>query len=402
MRSQVSIAAISLPHRAHPGTPVSFKNRKKAVLKITDITIDVIRREVGGTGLESDLGRFGGEVTQGVLRVKTGQGIEGQCFIGDFRSGGRGLFDPILKVLKPELIGKDASAREWLWNRFGLLGARRGVTFPAWAPVDVALWDLAGKAAGIPVFRMLGAVGEEAAVYATYPPRHDSPEGWVEEGRDITDRGFRACKIHPGMLSTTDAVKMARAVRAEVGDDITLMFEPNNNYDFRKALTVGRALDANGFHWFEDPVPWDDFDAVVELSRRLDTPLAMSDLAGYLFREPAHYIRLGAPRILRATARKHGITGMRKIAGMAEAFGLNCEIGTAGNSSLNAANLHVICSISNCDYYEWWMPAEAHQFGLVDHYGLNERMALEVPEIPGLGCVLDEEWIAAHRVETLE
>jgi L-alanine-DL-glutamate epimerase-like enolase superfamily enzyme len=180
------------------------------------------------------------------------------------------------------------------------------------------------------------------------------------------------------------------------------MFDPNNNYDFRKALTVGRALDANGFHWFEDPVPWDDFDAVVELSRRLDTPLAMSDLAGYLFREPAHYIRLGAPRILRATARKHGITGMRKIAGMAEAFGLNCEIGTAGNSSLNAANLHVICSISNCDYYEWWMPAEAHQFGLVDHYGLNERMALEVPEIPGLGCVLDEEWIAAHRVETLE
>ena len=371
-------------------------------MKITDITIDVITRDVGGTGLESDLGRFGGEVTQGLLRIKTDQEVEGQCFVGDFRSGGVGLFDPILKALKPELLGKDASAREWLWNRLGILGARRGVTFPAWAPVDVALWDLAGKAAGMPVFRLMGAAREETEVYATYPPRHEMPEGWVSEARDIADRGFRAYKIHPGMLSTVDAVKMIGAVREEVGNEMTLMFDPNNNYDFRKALTVGKALDDNGFHWFEDPVPWDDFDAVVELSRRLDTPLAMSDLAGYLFREPAHYIRLGAPRILRATARKHGITGMRKIAGMAEAFGLNCEIGTAGNSSLNAANLHMICSIGNCDYYEWWMPAEAHQFGVIDHYRLNNRMMLDAPETPGLGCSLDEEWIGAHRIATLK
>ena len=377
-------------------------NKRNAVLKITDITIDVIQREVGGTGLESDLGRFGGEVAQGVLRITTNEGVEGNCFVGDFRSGGAALFDPILKVLKPELLGRDATAREWLWNRLGILGARRGVTFPAWAPVDVALWDLAGKAAGMPVFRLLGASREETEVYATYPPRHESAEGYVEEARDIAARGFRAYKIHPGMMSTADTTKAVQDVRTAVGDDMTLMLDPNNNYDFRKALTVGRALDANDFHWYEDPVPWDDFDSIVELTRRLDTPLAMSDLAGYLFREPAHYIRLGAPRILRATARKHGITGMRKIAGMAEAFGLNCEIGTAGNSLLNAANLHVICSIANCDYYEWWMPAEAHQFGLVDHYGLNDRMMLDAPESPGLGCELDEEWIAAHRVATLE
>lgn len=371
-------------------------------MKITDITIDVIRREVGAAGLDSDLGRFGGDVVQGVLRITTDNGVEGNCFVGDFRSGGAALFDPILKVLKPEFIGRDATAREWLWSRLGILGARRGITYPAWAPVDVALWDLAGKAAGMPVFRMLGAQSEETEVYATYPPRHDSAEGYVGEAHEIAERGFRAYKIHPGVMSTADTVKTVEAVRAAVGEDMTLMLDPNNNYDFRKALTVGRALDAGGFHWYEDPVPWDDFDSIVELTRRLDTPLAMSDLAGYLFREPAHYIRLGAPRILRATARKHGITGMKKIAGMAEAFGLNCEIGTAGNSFMNAANLHVICSIANCDYFEWWMPAEAHQFGLVDHYSLNDRMTLAAPEAPGLGCELDEEWIAAHRVVTLE
>ncbi len=371
-------------------------------MKITDITIEVIVRNVVVTGLQSDLGRFGGQVSQGLIRIKTDEGLEGNCFVGDFRTGGESLFRPILDVLKPELVGKDPSVREWLWKRLPILGARRGLTFPAWAPVDVALWDLAGKEAGMPVFRMLGAAASETEVYATYPPRHESPDGYVEEALNLAGLGFEAYKIHPGMLSTKDTVTMVQSVRSEVGDDMTLMLDPNNNYDFRKALTVGRALDSNGFYWFEDPVPWDDFDSVVELSDKLDTPLAMSDLAGYLFREPAHYIRLGAPRILRATARKHGITGMKKVAGMAEAFGLNCEIGTAGNSFMNAANLHTICSIGNCDYYEWWMPTEAHQFGLIDHYNLNHRMTLEVPEIPGLGCVLDEDWISAHRVATLD
>lgn len=105
----------------------------------------------------------------------------------------------------------------------------------------MALWDLAGKAAGLPVFRLLGAASEETEVYATYPPRHESPDGYVDEARDIAARGFRAYKIHPGMMSTSDTVKTAEDVRTAVGDNMTLMLDPNNNYDFRKALTVGRA-----------------------------------------------------------------------------------------------------------------------------------------------------------------
>jgi len=87
---------------------------------------------------------------------------------------------------------------------------------------------------------------------------------------------------------------------------------------------------------------------------------------------------------------------------MVEGFGMNCEIGTAGNSLLNAANLHVIFSVSNCAYYEYWMPVEAHQFGLVEDIKLNERQVIEAPTAPGIGYKLDWDWINSHKVATLE
>ena len=76
-------------------------------MKITDIKIDVIRREIPDTGLDSDLGRFAGTVEQGLLRILTDDGIEGNCYIGGFRGGGRSFFGPILNVLKPEILGRD-------------------------------------------------------------------------------------------------------------------------------------------------------------------------------------------------------------------------------------------------------------------------------------------------------
>ena len=101
-------------------------------MKITDIRIEVVRRELPATGLQSDLGAFSGETEQGVLRILTDEGIEGNCFVGEFRQGGSRHFDPILKVLKPELVGRDPADREWLWNRLGILGRRRGFARTAW------------------------------------------------------------------------------------------------------------------------------------------------------------------------------------------------------------------------------------------------------------------------------
>lgn len=371
-------------------------------LKVTDVKIDVVRRTLPDTGLDSDLGRFRGEVEQGVLRVLTDEGVEGNCFVGDFRGGGHGQFGPILNVLKPEIMGRSAFERERLWSRLPILSGRRGLSMNAWAPVDVALWDIAGKSAGVPVHALLGTQRYETEVYATYPPRHETPVGYRMEAMQIQSRGFRAYKIHPGVMDTQDVFETLANVRDAVGDDMELMLDPNNGYDFRKALDVGSAVDDLGFYWYEDPIPPHEYDNLAELSRRLTTPLCMSDKPENQFQTGYHYIRHNVARLVRGTARKLGITGLKKLCSMAEGFGINCEIGTAGNSLLNIANLHVICSIRNCAYYEYWMPTAAHQFGLVQDIALDERGALPAPTAPGLGFDLDWEWIESHRVATLE
>lgn len=371
-------------------------------MKVIDVRIEVVRRTLPDTGLDSDLGRFRGEVEQGVLRILTDEGVEGNCFVGDFRGGGHGQFGAILNVLKPEIVGQDAFGRERLWNRLPILSGRRGLNMNAWAPVDVALWDIAGKATGVPVYKLLGASRDETEFYATYPPRHETPEGYFDEARQLRDAGFRAYKIHPGVMSTSDTIEMMAGVRDIVGDDMELMLDPNNGYDFRKALAIGSAADELGFYWFEDPIPAHEYDNIAELSRRLVTPICMSDKPENQFQTSYHYIRLKALRLVRGTARKLGITGLKKLCSMAEGFGMNCEIGTAGNSLLNIANLHVIWSVQNCAYYEYWLPTEAHQFGLIKDIVPNDRAVIEAPTAPGLGYELDWDWIEAHKVATLD
>jgi L-alanine-DL-glutamate epimerase-like enolase superfamily enzyme len=371
-------------------------------MKIRDIRVEVVQRELPATGLQSDLGRFGDTAEQGVLRILTDEGIEGNCFVGEFRRGGHHLFEQILETLKPELVGRDPAEREWLWSRLEILGRRRGLSMEAWAPVDAALWDISGKMAGVPVYKLLGTQRYEAQAYATYPPRHEAPDGYVREAMEVASEGFRAYKIHPGVMDTRDVIETVDQVRETLGDEIELMLDPNNGYSFRKAFEIGRALDDNGFFWYEDPVPWNDYDAISELSRRLNVPLCMSDAPEMQFSQGAHMIRLQALRLVRGTARKLGITGLKKLCSLAEGFGMNCEIGTAGNSLLNAANLHVIFSVTNCDYFEYWMPAAAHQFGLVEDIRLNDRGVIEAPTLPGLGYEIDWNWVKSHALATLD
>jgi L-alanine-DL-glutamate epimerase-like enolase superfamily enzyme len=371
-------------------------------MKITGLSLDIVEREYESVRIQDSRGSIGGTIRNAVLRLRTDEGIEGHCTVGDRAGNSDPLFDRITRDLGPRVVGMDVSEREKLWSRIARINGHGASIYAAWSCVDVALWDIAGKAAGLPVHALLGTARHETPVYATYPPRHADIDGFVQEAKQLKSDGFTAYKIHPGAMETRTVTKMVTAVRDKVGDDVTLMLDPNAGYGFRKAFEIGRSLDDNGFYWFEDPVPWNDYDSVRELSARLSTPVALSDNAAFLFREAAHAVRLGYPRILRGTARKLGITGLKKLCGLLEGFGMQCEIGLAGNTLLNAANLHVIMSVTNCDYYEYWMPLEAHQWGVKNEIARNSRGVIEAPGGPGLGFELDEEWIGGHRVATVE
>ena len=368
-------------------------------MKITDVRIDVIKHEV--PALDVPIGPMrNAEVERGVLRVFTDAGIEGNCFIGAWVPAAP-HFAPILEVAKPELVGREAFDREWLWGRMQFLATRFSLYETSWAPVDIALWDIAGKAAGLPIFKLLGAQRYEVPAYASYYFKHACSRAYVAEGEGAVSEGFTAYKIHPGTLESPEAIKMVGEVRTALGDHVPLMFDADCAYDFRRALAMGVALDDNQFHWYEDPVRHNDLDAITELSRRLRTPLSMTDQSEGQFFDSANYIRQQALRIVRGTTLRLGITGLRKLCALAEGFGLNCEIGTAGNGLLNAANLHVALSVRNCDYYEHLMPVDQQNFGLTAYPAPDEHGMMRVPDSPGLGFELDGDWIEHHKVASL-
>ena len=371
-------------------------------VKISDIRIDVVRRELPAHSLLDGI-HSAHPVEQGVLRVFTDEGVEGNCLLGAWGAWipAESHFRPILDVIKPELVGREPFEREWLWNRMQFLASRLRLREASWAPVDVALWDIAGKVADLPVYKLLGAQRNRIPAYASYLATYDSVDGFVDEAKETFERGFRAYKIHPGRLGPRDVAEMACRVRELADVDVPLMLDPNCGYNFRCALEVGHALDDNRFHWYEDPVRHHDIDAIAELSRRLRTPLSMTDQSEAQLFDSARYIRRQALRIVRGTALRLGITGLRKLCSLAESYGLQCEIGTAGNALLNAANLHVMLSVRNCEFYEHLMPVEHQDFALTGYPEPDGEGMVRAPAKPGLGFELDPDWIAHHRVASL-
>lgn len=371
-------------------------------MKIAEAKIDVIEFEVPRLTINDARGGMGGRLTAGVLRLSTDSGIQGNAHIGDRGGGGASTIRSFQSTFEGRLVGINISDREWLWHQLPRISGHGASNHALWAHVDVAMWDAAGKTAGMPVHEMLGTARRKTEVYATYPPHNSTIQGYVAEAAELAEQGFRAYKIHPGAMPTDQVIKMVAAVRREVGDQMKLMLDPNNGYDLRSALKIGRALDENDFHWFEDPVPWDDWRAIRVLSEELDTPLNMSDAAQFLFNEAARVLEQGWPPTIRGTARKIGITGLKKQCGMAEGFNVNCEVGTAGNSLMNAANLNVIMSVLNCDFYEYWSPLEAQQFGLTQEILVDDNCVLTAPESPGLGFEIDEDFVKHHLVSTID
>ena len=370
-------------------------------MKITNITIDVIERTAPSVLVQDERANLGGTTRQGVLRVYTSDGLEGHAFIGDQGADSSQRMLTIINTLKPIMVDRNWSDREWLWNQLPEMSGHGAPIEPSWAPLDVALWDIAGKAAGQPIHKLLGTARTEIPVYATYPPRHSNPEGFVEEALHLKSNGFNAYKIHPGPLSAHDAATTVEKVREAVGNEMQLMLDRNHGYTFREALYVGHALDANRYFWFEDPIPVNDIQSICELTTRLETPLNMSDSTGFLFHEAANFIQMNAVRLIRGTVRKIGITGLKKQMALVEGYNKFCEIGLAGNSALNAANLHVMMSSINCTYFEYWLPKEVHQWGIANQLEIDQNGNLKAPTAHGLGIDLDEDWISSHKVATL-
>jgi L-alanine-DL-glutamate epimerase-like enolase superfamily enzyme len=334
----------------------------------------------------------------GLVRVITDEGIEGHAFLGSAYSSIGKDGATLIDRYKPLLVGRDPFDRELIWQKMAKWAS--GGSMRVIGAVDVALWDIAGKVAGVPVHKIMGTFRESAPAYASSQIL-GSPEEYVEYALKYKEAGWHAYKMHPPGTAAED-IRICKAVREAVGDDFRLMLDSTWSYDYPDALRVGQVVEELGFYWFEDPLKWDDIYGYQKLKQVLKVPLMATELpangpttyAPWLTGRATDYLR-GDPAL------KGGLTSCLKTAHTAETFQMNYEIHHGGNSLNNVANLNLLMALPNSELFEVLLPDAAQKHGLVEDIKVDKNGMVHAPTNPGLGYEIDFDLIEHNKVSEI-
>lgn len=314
------------------------------------------------------------------------------------------------------LIGQDPFDRERLWQ--DLVHWQRGsagqLTDRALAVIEQALWDLAGRALNTPVYKLLGAYRDKVPAYGSTMCGDElkgglsTPDEYAAFAVKLVERGYKAIKLHTWMPPVSFApsvamdIKACAAVREAVGPDVALMLDGYHWYSRSDALTIGRALERLNFAWFEEMMNEQSIASYAWLANQLDIPIVGPESISGKHHSRADWVQSGACDILRAgVPGVGGITPTMKVAALADAFGMNCEV--HGNG---AANLAVTAAIKNCEWYERGLLHPFLDYDVPPAYlrSLPDAMDADgyvhLSQQPGLGEDIDFDYIAASTVES--
>jgi L-alanine-DL-glutamate epimerase-like enolase superfamily enzyme len=379
-------------------------------MKITDITVERFRT-ISKT--VADLDGHGHpapepyETTAALTKVHTDDGVTGVCLGGS---------DDLVRIVKPTLVGQDPFFREALWHMMnerqrihkGRLSDRLiGV-------VDMALWDLAGKALGQPVYKLLGATRTRVPAYASTMCGDElqgglaTPEDYARFALACKERGYPAFKLHtwqPPIEWAPDPkmdVAACAAVREAVGPEMKLMLDPFHFYSRDQARYLGRELEKLDYHWIEEPMDEQSVSSYKWLTDELSISVVGPEtMEGKMFTR-AEWILRGACDISRAgVGDVGGLTPLMKTIHLCEAHGVACEIHGGG-----PGNLAALCAMH--------IPGEFYERGLLHPFvdydeapphlrsipdALDDEGHVTVSDEPGLGWDIDWDYVQDNRVE---
>ena len=368
-------------------------------MKITDVTLTLFAwGGIPPTQYGRHTGRFSGTSQLGLLTIRTDEGVEGHAFLGSAMRGAHLDGQSLIHALKPVVMGQDPLDRERLYQ--ALWQRNRQTTLRCIGAMDVALWDIGGKVAGLPIHRLLGSYRDRVPAYASSAVL-PSKEAYAEEAAKFRAEGWAAYKIHPPTDPAVD-IEVCRAVRKAVGAGFTVMLDSTWAYQYPEALRVGKAIEELDYYWYEDPLADDDLYNYVKLKQQLHIPILATEYSPGGFTAFAPWITARATDFLRGdVAVKGGITSLVKTAHLAEAFHMNFEVHHGGNSLNNVANLHVIMAIRNCEFFEVLLPAAAQKYGLGEDIEVDRNGLVHAFNGPGLGARIDFELIERQKVAVL-
>ena len=280
-------------------------------------------------------------------------------------------------------------------------------------PVEIALWDLIGKATGQPVYKLLGGGSDRLKAYASTGEVRPL-DARVEAAQQIVSDGFKALKLRFHSPDWRDDVRTLAAVRKAIGDHVDIMVDGNwgwriapdrqlNRWDLKMAINVVKACEEHDVYWLEEPLDAYDYDGLAEL-RRHTTTLRIA--GGELNRGPEEiktYLEKGCFDVYQPDCTFiGGISTTRKIAAMVEAAGKVFTPHTWTNGIGVIANLHCAAASSRVPYIEFpydppnWTP-EHRDFIFAEPLWIDSEGYVQVPQSPGLGIELGEEKLKKYE-----
>jgi L-alanine-DL-glutamate epimerase-like enolase superfamily enzyme len=331
-----------------------------------------------------------------ILRLRTDSGIEGigLTFYGGAMTGS-------LRVAVEELaaltIGEDPMRIEKIVAKLnagtGDSCGPSGIFTLALSAIDVALWDIKGKALGEPLWKLLGGHRDRVATYASGSLRRGLSDAQAQRAaQTLVHKGFIEMKTQMALLGNptpADEVRRVRVVREAIGPDIKLMCDINQRWRPEQAIDIGSRIEDVGLFWLEDVTTADDYAGLARVTAALKTPIAGGEYVWGIvpFR---HMIEARSVDIVMIDiCRAGGVTPWMKIAGMAEAFNLPVV-----SHVMPEMLVHLVAACPNgltVEYMPWMLC-------LYEETPAIERGMLVLPEKPGLGLKFDEKAVAAFKV----
>ena len=340
-------------------------------------------------------------MTNTLVRIYTDSGLEGVGGVSNYTSHDFDRYTAeTLRHLIPALVGSDPLRREEIWNR--LWSRVFPLTPGALAAVDIALWDLLGKQAGLPVYQLLGGSRNRIPAYASTPLFEDI-DAYLRFVEQMAEQGFHAVKFHCWCLPEKDR-QLVRAVRQAFPDDqIAFMLDVENNYDWQSALEMAQELEDLGFEWFEAPLMDYDREGYRRLTARVNVPIVPS--GNWIQDLSAYAAALQSDCWSRARTDLTvcgGFTPAQKYMALVASAGMKCEIMSWGNTMISSANLHLNLGCGLSSYYEQPVPYEPYEYGMCDVIRPGADGYVELPQAPGLGCQIDWDAMNAATIHRLE
>lgn len=333
----------------------------------------------------------------GLVKVRSGEGVEGLgfCYVGS--AGGELFTAAVRQLLAPLLIGQDSYAVEKHWKAMyqeALLQGRYGTVMRALSALDTALWDLNARTHKLPLHKYLGAVElESVPAYASggYYLEGKTPAMLGEEMAGYVAKGFKAVKMKTGRLSPAEEEERLAAVRAAVGPEVELMMDCNNAWeDTTQAMRYVRRFEAYDPYFIEEPFGPDDVDNHARLARLTRVPIATGEI-GYGRWYHKELLDKQAASILQTDALVcGGITEWRRIAATAASFGV-----VVAPHWFHDVHAPLVAATPNARYVEFFWDDQVLNFRrLIDRQLEHKNGRVLLHQEPGLGFGFDEKLVA--------